>query len=139
MRDTTESNRSQVANHFQRDSIRLHDSVWVEYRRGSPLPLLNLREGNKVSNDDNLYDSFNSLTQPIRVDTVYLERWHTRWRDRETVRRDTVTQYATRTETVQVRYIPRFYKWCAVVASVLTAVLLLWIAFRLYRRFILPR
>lgn len=71
----------------------------------------------------------------IRADTVYMERWHTRWRDRLSVRTDTVTQYAIRTETVQVRYVPRFYKWCAVAASAAAVVLLLWMVLRLYRMF----
>ena len=130
----TDTTQNHTATDIRRDSIYLRDSVWVEYRRGSPLHLLNLRTGNKVSNEDNSYDSFNSLTQPIRVDTVYLEKWHTRWRDRETIRADTITNEVVRTETVQVRYIPRFYKYCTALAIILFLIFLLRVMLYLYRR-----
>ncbi len=76
----------------------------------------------------------NSLPHPVRVDTVYLEKWHTRWRDRETIRADTITNEVIRTETVQVRYIPRFYKYCTVLAILLLLFLLARFVLYLYRR-----
>jgi hypothetical protein len=107
----------QTSDRTARDSIYLHDSIRVEYRRG------------------NLYhssDSFNSLF--IRSpDTVYLEKWHTRWREKEVTRIDTVTQEVTRIETKEVRHVPKFYKWCAVVAALLSGVLVLRVTARLTR------
>ena len=82
VRSSTESNQTRLSNQIQRDSIYLHDSVFVH----------------------------------IRADTVYLEKWHTRWRDRETVKTDTITQTVTQTETIQVRYVPSFYKYCTAFA-----------------------
>ena len=104
MQTVTDTNASHVANNTQRDSIYLHDSVFVH----------------------------------IRADTVYLEKWHTRWRDRETVKTDTITQTVTQTETVQIRYVPSFYKYCAAFAILFVLYwlvrLVLFIAKRYYLR-----
>ena len=86
---------------MQRDSIYLHDSIFVR----------------------------------IRADTVYLEKWHTRWRDRETVRTDTVQVESIRIETKEIRYVPRFYKYCAALAIILFLIFLLRVTLYLYRRF----
>ncbi len=96
----TETNRSQVVNHISRDSIWLHDSVFVR----------------------------------IRADTVFLEKWHTRWRDRETIKTDTVTKEVVRTETVPVRYIPSFYKYGTALAILLLLLLLAKLALYLFMR-----
>ena len=82
MQTVAETNANHVSNNIQRDSIYLHDSIFVH----------------------------------IRADTVYLEKWHTRWRDRETVKTDTITLTETKTETVEKPYVPSFYKYCAAFA-----------------------
>lgn len=87
--------------HFQRDSVYLHDSIFVR----------------------------------IRADTVFQERWHTRWRDRIVQHTDTIQVETTRTETVQVRYIPSFYKYCTAFAFLVLLVLLLRLAWWLYKHF----
>ena len=89
--------------HFQRDSIYLHDSIFVR----------------------------------IRADTVYLEKWHTKWREKEVIHTDTIQVETTRTETVQVRYVPSFYKYCTAILAVLVFVLLLRLAWWFYRKFYL--
>ena len=85
-----------------RDSIYLHDSVFVR----------------------------------IRADTVYLERWHTSWRDRETVRTDTIHVQSTTTETMQVRYIPAFYKYSAAFTILIVLLLLVRLALYIKNRFL---
>ena len=97
----TDTTQNHITNQVRRDSIYLHDSVFVR----------------------------------IRADTVYLEKWHTRWRDRETIRADTITNEVIRTDTVQVRYIPRFYKYCTALAIILFLIFLLRVTLYLYRRF----
>lgn len=82
MQTVAETNANHVSNNIQRDSIYLHDSIFVR----------------------------------IQADTVYLEKWHTRWRDRETVKTDTITLTETKTETVEKPYVPSFYKYCAAFA-----------------------
>ena len=97
----TDTTQNHITNQVRRDSIYLHDSIFVR----------------------------------IRADTVWLEKWHTRWRDRETIRTDTITNEVIRTETVQVRYIPRFYKYCTALAIILFLIFLLRVTLYLYRRF----
>ena len=109
----------QTSERTARDSVYVHDSIRMEYRRG------NLFHSS---------DSFNSLF--IRSpDTVYLERWHTRWREKEVTRTDTVTQEVTRIETKEVRHVPRFYKYCAALLAFIVLALLLRAALYLYGRF----
>lgn len=96
--DTTANH---LTNHLQRDSIYLHDSIFVR----------------------------------IRADTVYLEKWHTKWREKEIVHTDTIQVETTRTETVQVRYVPSFYKYCTAFAILVLLVLLLRLAWWIYRHF----
>lgn len=102
MQTASDTTVSHTANTAHRDSIYLHDSVFVR----------------------------------IRADTVYLERWHTRWRDRETVRTDTVRVLSTTTETVQVRYIPAFYKYSAAFTILIVLLLLVRLALYMKNRFL---
>ena len=104
--------------HFQRDSIYLHDSVSYTYRPArNSLPF---REGSGVGSPP---------------DTVWLEKWHTKWREKEVIHTDTIQVETTRTETVQVRYVPSFYKYCTAFAFLVLLALLLRLAWWLYRRF----
>ena len=97
----TDTNQNHIANQVQRDSIYLHDSIFVR----------------------------------IRADTVYLEKWHTRWKEKEIVRTDTVQVENIKVKTKEVRYIPRFYKYCAALTALLLILLLLRVTLYLYRRF----
>ena len=101
MPTVAETNGKHVTNSIRRDSVYLHDSIFVR----------------------------------IRADTVYLEKWHTRWRDRETVKTDTVTLTESKTETVQVRYVPPFYKYCAAVAILFVLYWLVRLALYIKRHF----
>lgn len=103
MQTVTETNANHVANNIQRDSIYLHDSIFIR----------------------------------IRADTVYLEKWHTRWHDRETLKTDTITQTVTQTETVQVRYVPSFYKYCTAFAILFLLYLLVRLALYIAKRYYL--
>ncbi len=125
----TDTTLNHTANNILRDSIYLHDSIRVEYRRGYSLHRHNLRTEHKAGNEGN------PLPHTVRIDTVYLEKWHTRWRDRETIKTDTLTNEVIRTETVQVRYVPRFYKYCTALAIILFLICLLRVTLYLYRRF----
>ena len=102
MRSSTESNRLQLSDHIQRDSIYLHDSIFVR----------------------------------IRADTVYLEKWHTRWRDRETVKTDTITLTETKAETVEKPYVPSFYKVCAAFTIFFALFLLVRLALYIKKHFL---
>ena len=103
MQTVAETNANHVSNNIQRDSIYLHDSIFVH----------------------------------IRADTVYLEKWHTRWRDRETVKTDTVTLTETKTETVEKPYVPSFYKYCAAFAILFVLYWLVKLALYIAKRYYL--
>lgn len=99
----TDTNANHVTNNIQRDSIYLHDSIFVH----------------------------------IRADTVYLEKWHTRWRDRETVKTDTITLTETKTEMVEKPYVPSFYKYCAAFAILFVLYWLVKLALYIAKRYYL--
>lgn len=118
VRSSTESNYTRLSNNIQRDSIYLHDSVLYTYRPAKiSLPY---REGAEVGSPP---------------DTVYLEKWHTRWRDRETLKTDTITLTETKTETVEKPYVPSFYKYCAAFAILVVLYLLVRLALYIKRHF----
>ena len=98
---TANSTTNHTTAQIQRDSIYLHDSIFVR----------------------------------IRADTVYLERWHTRWREKEIVRTDTIQVENIKVETKEVRYVPMFYKYCAALTALLLIYFLLRVTLYLYRRF----
>ena len=129
---TSTATANHTAARLHRDSIYLHDSIVVTYilwESGSPgeLTRMGCRSGDNV-----VLDGANRQS-----DTIFVERekWHTRWRDRETIKTDTLTNEVIRTETVQVRYIPRFYKYCTALAIILFLICLLRVTLYLYRRF----
>lgn len=103
VRSSTESNHTRLSNTTQRDSIYLHDSIFVH----------------------------------IRADTVYLEKWHTRYKDRLVTKTDTVTNEVIRTETVQVSYVPSFYKYCAAFAILFVLYWLVKLALYIAKRYYL--
>ena len=98
---TANSTTNHATAQLQRDSIYLHDSIFVR----------------------------------IRADTVYLEKWHTRWREKEITRTDTVQVENIKVETKEVRYVPRFYKYCAALTALLLILLLVKFTLWLYKRF----
>lgn len=72
-------------------------------------------------------------------DTIYLtkEKFVTRWRERIVERHDTITKMESRSETVAVKYVPPFYKWAVGILAVIVLVFLVWVVFRIYKRFYL--
>ena len=121
VRSSTESNHTRLSNTIQRDSIYLHDSVSYTYRPAI-ISLPYNREGAGVCSPP---------------DTVYLEKWHTRWRDRETVKTDTITLTETKTETVEKPYVPSFYKVCAAFAILFVLFLLVRLVLYIKKRYYL--
>ena len=97
----TDTAQNHIATDFRRDSIYLHDSIFVR----------------------------------IRADTVYLEKWHTRWREKEITRTDTIQVENIKVETKEVRYVPKFYKYCAALTALLLILLLVKFMLWLYNRF----
>ena len=87
---------------------------------------------------DNIY-LHDSVFVRIRADTVWLEKWHTRWREKEILHTDTIQVETTRIETTQVRYVPSFYKWCVAILFAIILYFLLRFAWWIYRIVFLNR
>lgn len=120
MQTVAETNANHVSNNIQRDSVYLHDSVSYTYRPAKiSLPY---REGAGGGSPP---------------DTVFLEKWHTRWRDRATVITDTVTLTVNKTETVEKPYVPSFYKYCAAFAILFVLYVLIRLALYIAKHYYL--
>ena len=118
MQTLSESQLNHATTHFQHDSIYLHDSIHVSIRPAIPAS----------SHGDGRNGNY---------DTLYIERWHTRWREKVELRTDTLWREQVHTETVQVRYVPVFYKYCAIALVLILLYCLVRLAIWLYRRFCL--
>ena len=95
------------------------DSVRVEYKLDSVY----------------LYER-DSIFVHAKKDTVFIERWKTRYKDVLKIQRDTVID--TKTEVQQVRYVPKYYRFCSLAFWIVVAVMLIriawWIAKKYYGR-----
>ena len=149
VRNTTTTSRLQVADRTRRDSTWLHDSTVVTYVLRAPTQTRRLpvcvggmgcqtgvpKEFTRMGckSGDNIV--LNGAER--QSDTIFVERekWHTRWRDRETVRTDTIQVESIRIETKEIRYVPRFYKYCAALTALLLLFLIIKFALWLYKRF----
>lgn len=69
-------------------------------------------------------------------DTVFVttEKWRVQWRDRLVERHDTIV--STNTETVQVRYVPDYYKRVSAGFWILLVILLAIIGFKAYKLYL---
>lgn len=78
------------------------------------------------------------------VDSVFVDRWRngdtvffTKFRDRyiyrDVLHTDTIIIDNSKTETVQVKYVPPFYKWCTVALWFLIAIVVLYVAWRIFK------
>ena len=61
------------------------------------------------------------------ADTVWIERWKTRYKDVVRIQHDTIIDTRKETQVQQVRYIPTFHKVCAWIVCIAVAVLVLWL------------
>lgn len=84
------------------------------------------------------------------VDSVFVDRWRqgdtvfvTKMRDRylyrDVLHTDTITIDNSKTETVQVRYVPPFYKCCTVALWIIIALCALYVAWRIFKAIYLRR
>lgn len=74
------------------------------------------------------------MREYVHGDTVYLDRWRDRWRERVVMRTDTV--YETRETVVQSppeRYVPSSVQVMAWIGGVALALLLVWLAWKVLK------
>ena len=79
-----------------------------------------------------------SIFVESRRDTVWVERWRTRYKDAVRVERDTVRDVRTEVQVEQVRYVPKYYRFCSWALWIVVAVVLVrvawWVARKIYGR-----
>ena len=131
MPTVAETNGKHVTNSIRRDSVYLHDSTAVVYKLGESNNVL----AHGLTAKSGQTGNAGPASAPCRVDTLLVRERHTRWRDRETVKTDTVTLTESKTQTVQVRYVPAFYKYCAAVAILVVLYWLVRLALYIKRHF----
>lgn len=73
-----------------------------------------------------------------KKDTVWVERWKTRYKDVIRVERDTVRDVRNEVHVQQVRYVPKYYKFTSWAFWIVVAIILIriawWIAKKFYGR-----
>ena len=72
-------------------------------------------------------------------DTVFVNKTNYRYLYRDVLHTDTITIDNSKTETVQVRYVPPFYKGCTVAFWVIIALCVLYVAWRIFKAIYLRR
>ena len=81
-----------------------------------------------------------SVIVRLKADTVYIERWKSRWRERAVTRTDTVWRDREVVVTLPPeRYVPAFYRWCTRVLIVAVVLLTGYLLFRLLVKIYLKR
>ena len=105
--------------HTPQSTKMQHDSTYV-YERDSVSTSYHLDRRSRLDR----------LDERSGLDTIYIERWHTRWRDKVVNRCDTVYVQPT---IPPDKPIPRFYKDCTKGFWVLLILFLGRIAFRIMR------
>lgn len=97
------------------------DSVRVEYKLDSVY----------------LYER-DSIFVHEKRDTVFIERWKTRYKDVLKIQMDTVIDTKTDVQVQEVRYVPRYYRFTSWAFWIVVAILLIrlawWIAKKYYGR-----
>lgn len=78
-------------------------------------------------------------------DTIFVDKWHLRYKDKIVLQHDSiyidkiVTDSVSVTKVEQVRYVPTFYKTCTWLWWILVVAVVLYIAWRLFKKFYLRK
>lgn len=79
-----------------------------------------------------------SIFVHAKADTVWVERWKTRYKDVIRVERDTVRDVHNEVQVKQVRYVPKYYKFTSWAFWIVVAIILIriawWVAKKFYGR-----
>lgn len=70
-----------------------------------------------------------------KADTVWVERWRTRYKDVLRVERDTVMDVRNEVQVQQVRYVPRYYRFTSWAFWIVVAIVLVRVAWLVAKKF----
>ena len=89
---------------------------------------MNTQQLDSTYHRDSIY-----IREYTRGDTVYLDRWRDRWREKVVIRTDTIYQdRETVVHSPPEKYVPKIVKWLACIGAVTIIALLLWLLGRIY-------
>ena len=94
------------------------DSVRVEYKLDSV----------------DLYER-DSIFVHEKRDTVFVERWKTRYKDVLKIQRDTVIDTKTEVQVQRVRYVPKYYRFTSLAFWIVVAILLIRLAWLIAKKY----
>ena len=94
------------------------DSVRVEYKLDSVY----------------LYER-DSIFVHEKRDTVFVERWKTRYKDVLKIQHDTILDTRTEVQVQQVRYVPKYYRFCSWAFWIVVAVVLIRLAWLIAKKY----
>jgi hypothetical protein len=72
-----------------------------------------------------------------KADTVFVNKYVTRYKDVLKIERDTIWQENKVVEVKEVRYVPTHIKWFAWIGAGAILLLLIWVVLKVYKRFVL--
>ena len=72
-----------------------------------------------------------------KADTVFVEKYVTRYKDVMKIERDTIYKENKVVEVKEIKYIPTFVKVFAWIGGALTLLLLIWVVLKVYRKLVL--
>lgn len=72
-----------------------------------------------------------------KADTIFVNKYVTRYKDVLKIERDTIYQENKVVEVKEVKYIPAFVKVMAWIGGAACLLLLIWVVLKVYRRFVL--
>ena len=72
-----------------------------------------------------------------KADTVFVNKYVTRYKDVLKIERDTIYQEKKVVEVKEVKYVPTHIKWLAWIGAGAILLMVLWVVLKVYRRFVL--
>lgn len=82
-----------------------------------------------------IYDR-DSVIVKQQGDTVYVEKWRTKYIDKINIRTDTayIDRVRTEKQIIKEKYVPAFYKWCLFITILLISVVIIYSIWKIYKR-----
>lgn len=71
------------------------------------------------------------IREYIRGDTIYIDRWRDRWREKTVIRTDTVYQDKETIILPPEKYVPKTIKWLAYIGVAAIVAFLLWLLLKI--------
>lgn len=123
----TQNDSTHISSRIDSTLIFEKDSVAMSYHPQAPAPV----STPPINDSPAIADMPQPAVPQVRVDTLIIEKWRVRYRDRTVQHTDTVfVDVEKHIEKPPERYIPGFYKWCTWSFVAVLVLLILYIVLR---------